>query len=102
MYGPLCKGLNFVLPPKNLKFENYLLPFEVLFRNIYESSKDESLLYLTSKIKVVGLSSYRVFNKKYHRCEEYDAFVNLSNSKGLKFKKQTKEILLFCLTTHHT
>ena len=25
----LCKGLNFALPQKNLKFENYLLPFEL-------------------------------------------------------------------------
>ena len=25
----LCKGLNFALPPKKLKFENYLLPFEL-------------------------------------------------------------------------
>ena len=25
----LCKGLNFLLPPKRLKFENYLLPFEL-------------------------------------------------------------------------
>ena len=27
----LCKGLNFALPSKKLKFENYLLPFELLF-----------------------------------------------------------------------
>ena len=34
----LGKGLNFALPPKDLKFENYVLPFEQLFRNVYESS----------------------------------------------------------------
>ena len=54
----LCKGLNFALLPKDLKFENYLLPFELLFRNVYESSgKDKSLLHLKSKIKDVGFSS---------------------------------------------
>ena len=31
----LCKGLNFALPSKTLRFENYLLPFELLFRNLY-------------------------------------------------------------------
>ena len=92
----LCKGLNFALLPKDLKFENYLLPFELLFRNIYESGdKDESLLYLKSKIKDVGLSSYRVYNKKDHRYEnlspeEYDAFVNLSNNKDRIIQKADK------------
>ena len=91
----LCKGLNFALPPKDLKFENYLLLFELLFGNVYESSdKDKPLLHRKSKIKDVGLSSYRVYNKKDH-CyenlspEEYDAFVNL-NSKGLIIQKADK------------
>ena len=30
----VCKGLNLALPPKDLKFENCLLPFELLFRNV--------------------------------------------------------------------
>ena len=34
----LCKGLNFALPPKKLKFENYILPLELLFRNIYDEN----------------------------------------------------------------
>ena len=92
----LCKGLNFALLPKDLKFENYLLPFELLFRNVYESSdKDKSLLHLKSKIKDVGFSSYRVSNEKDHRYEnlspeEYDAFVNLNNNKGLIIQKADK------------
>ena len=66
----LCKGLNFSIPPKHLKFENYLLPFELLYRDVYESNnKDESLLHLKSKIKDVGLSSYRIYNKKDRRFE---------------------------------
>ena len=57
----LCKEMNFALPPKDLKFENYLLPFELLLRKVYErSDEDESLLHLNSKIKDVRLSSYRV------------------------------------------
>ena len=52
----LCKGLNFSLPPKRLKFENYLPPFELLYRDTYES-----LLHLISKIKDVGLSPHRIY-----------------------------------------
>ena len=76
----LCKGLNFSLPPKRLKFENYLLPFELLYRSVYDNdNKDESLLHLKSKIKNVGLSSYRMYYKKDPRFqnllqEEYDAY----------------------------
>ena len=81
--------MNFSLPPKGLKFENYLLPFELLYQDVYDSdNKDESFLHVTSKIKNVGLSSYRIYNKKDQRFEnlsqeEYDAFINLSNDKNI-------------------
>ena len=66
----LCKGLNFSLPPKRLKFENYLLPFELLHRGVYDSyNKDESLLHLKSKIKDVTITSYRIYNKNDHGYE---------------------------------
>ena len=61
----LCKGLNFSLPAKCFKFENYLLPFELLHGDVYDSDdKDESLLHFKYKIKDVELSSNRVYNKK--------------------------------------
>ena len=70
----LCKDLNFSLPSKRLKLENYLLPFELLYRDVYGSdNKDESLLHFKSKIQDVGLLSHRIYNKKitvlktYHR-----------------------------------
>ena len=92
----LCKGLNFALPPKRLRFEDYLLPFELLYRDVYDSeNKDESLLHLKSKIKDAGLSSYKIYNKKDH-CyenlspEEYDAFVNLSSNKSIIIQKADK------------
>ena len=41
--------MNFSLPPKRLKFENYLL---LLFLDVYDSNnKDEFFLHLKSKIK---------------------------------------------------
>ena len=93
----LCKDLNFLLPSKCLKFENYLLPFELLYRDVYNSeNKDESLLHLKSKIKDIGLFRYRIYNKKDHRFEnlwqeEYDAFINLSNNKNIITEKADKE-----------
>ena len=76
----LWKGLNFALPPKKLKFKNYLLPFHLLFRNIYDENQgNESILHLKSKIKDVELSSFRRYNKKDNRFEnlfeqEYQVF----------------------------
>ena len=30
----LCKGLSFAIPPKTIECSEFLLPFEMLFRNI--------------------------------------------------------------------
>ena len=30
----LCKGLNFTIPPKAIEYSEFLLPFEMLFREI--------------------------------------------------------------------
>ena len=30
----LCKGLQFALPPKNLEYPDYMVSFELLFRDI--------------------------------------------------------------------
>ena len=56
------------------------------------ATKMNPSLHLKSKIKDVGLSSYRIYNKKAYRYEnlsrkEYDAFVNLSNNKDLLVQK---------------
>ena len=67
----LLKGLNFSLTPQKLKFENHLLPFELLYRDVIndERKDDDALMHLKSKIKDVGLSSFRLYNKKDHRFE---------------------------------
>ena len=45
-------------------------------------------MHLKSKIKVVGLSSFRLYNKKDHCFEnltedEYEAFLNLKSNKNV-------------------
>ena len=88
----LLKGLNFSLPPKKLKFENHLLPFELFYRDVLQNddNKDE-LLHLKSKIKDIGLSSFRLYNKKDHLFENlskegHEAFINLKNYKSITIK----------------
>ena len=92
----LLKGLNFSLPPKKLKFENHLLPFQLLYKDVLQNddNKDE-LLHLKSKIKDIGLSSFRLYNKKDHRFEnlskeEYEAFINLKKNKSIIIQKADK------------
>ena len=92
----LVKGLDYATPPRKLKFEDYLLPFELLYRDIFdENSPPENLLHLKSGIKDQALSTYRLYNKKDHRFEnlsedEYEAFVNLANNNDVIIQKADK------------
>ena len=76
--------------------QDYLLPFELLFRDICdENQRNESILHLKSKIKDVGLSSFRLYNKKDHRFEnlseeEYQAFLSLSKNNAIIIQRAAK------------
>ena len=61
----LLKGLNFSLPPKKLKFENYRLPFELLYRDVLHNESDitDSLIHLKSKAPLTGM--HLNIHKKY-------------------------------------
>ena len=93
----LCKGLNYALPPKKLKYEEYLLPFELLFRSV-RNDKDirrEDLIHLRSKLCNTANSSFRAYNKKDHRFEnlskeEYDAFLKLASNEDIVIQKADK------------
>ena len=74
----------------------------MLFRNIYdENQRNESILHLKSKIKDVGLSLFRLYNKKDHLFEnlseeEYQAFLSLSKNNDIiqKANKGNTVVLL--------
>ena len=86
----MLKGLNFSLPPKKLKFENHLLPSELLCRDVLQNDDNKyELLHLKSKIKDTGLSSFRLYNKEDHR------FENLSKEEHEAFIRKVIKILLF-------
>ena len=61
----LAKGLNFCLPPKQLKCADYLVHFELLYRDIrnLEILSNEDLDFLKTKTKETTLSSLRQYNK---------------------------------------
>ena len=89
--------MNFFLPLQNLKFENHLLSFELLYRDVLDDEKkdDDALMHLKSKVKDIGLSSFRFYNKKDHRFEnltedEYEAFLNLKSNKNIIIQKADK------------
>ena len=92
----LVRGLNFAIPPKKLKHQDFLLPFELLYRDIKdEDTVQESLIHLRSRLKDIGLSTFRLYNKKDHRFEnldrvEYDAFLGLAGNDNIIIQKADK------------
>ena len=60
-----------------------------------ENQRNESILHLKSKIKDVGLSSFRLYNKKDHGFEnlseeEYQAFLSLTKNNDIIIQKADK------------
>ena len=89
-------GLNFAIPPKKLKYQDYLLPFELLYRDVMnEDTVKDSLNHLQARLKDIGLSSFRAYNRKDHRFEnltpnEYEAFLGLASNENLIIQKADK------------
>ena len=61
----LVKGLNFCLPPKQLKYANYLVHFELFYRDMRNLKilSNEDLDFVKTKTKATALSSFRQYNK---------------------------------------
>ena len=56
----LSEGLNFSLPNKEVEISEYFCPFELLFREVSDFSKDSSEKeLLKNKLKQLSLSSHR-------------------------------------------
>ena len=67
---------------------------ELLYRDVDENDINDLLIHLKSKIKDVGLSSFRFYNKGDHGFEnlyeEYEAFLNLQSNKNIIIQKADK------------
>ena len=79
----LLKGLNFALPPKTLKYEDYMLPYELCFRDISKADIiQEDLLFAKSDLRNIAYTSFKSYNKNNHKFDniskgEYKAFLEL-------------------------
>ena len=69
----------------------------MLYRDVVNDEKkhDHALMHFKSKTKDVGLSSFRLFNKKDHRFEsltedEYEAFLNLKSNANIIIQNADK------------
>ena len=91
----LAKGLNFCLPPKQLKYTDYLVHFELFYGDIrnLEILSNEDLDYVKTKTKETALSSFRQLNKNPQQNlskEELAALTNLSKNKDIVIQKSDK------------
>ena len=99
-----AKGLNFCIPPKQLKYVNYLVHFELLYRNIHnlEILPRQDLDFVKTKTKKTALSSFRQYKKNPQQNlskEELAALANLSKNKDIVIQNLTKAILLLLTRT---
>ena len=68
----LMKGLNFALPPKILKYEDYLLDFELLFRTVKfnnEICKSDEIENFKLGLRNVAHTSLKFYNRKRKKLE---------------------------------
>ena len=80
----LCKGLNFAIPPDKLEHSDFLLPFELLYRDIQNVDvTDQKKQLLKARIKDSALSSFSSYNKN-------SAALNLTKEEFASLKSPSK------------
>ena len=75
----LCKGLSFAIPPKTIEYSEFLVPFEMLFRDI-------------NNLEVSNLNKERV--KGRLRDSAYTSFKQVSNILRKIFQKRRLKHLI--------
>ena len=91
----LTKGLNFSIPCKKLDYADYLVHFELFFRDIrnLDILSNEDLDFVKAKTKEAALSSYRSYNNNVPQNlskEEFIALKKLSENKDLIIQESDK------------
>ena len=91
----LCKDLNFAIPPDKLGYSDYLLPFELLYRDIKDLDLPKGKTnFLKAKIKDCALSSFKLYNEKGAvsslNKDEISALKTLSKNNDLIIQKSDK------------
>ena len=91
----LMKGLNYAIPPKKLRYEDFMLPFELLYRDIGDTNKKEEQIFAKNELKHIAFSSFKMYNKKSHKFEnitqpEHQAFLQLLDNDNIIIQKADK------------
>ena len=92
----LCKGLNFSLPSRGMGYGDYMVPFELFYRDIKDfAHTPDDLLHVKSKLLNIAFSSFRSFKKvaKYEKNlsdQELAALNSLINNKDIIVQKADK------------
>ena len=87
--------LNFCLPAKQLFYANYLVHFQLFYKDVLnlEILSNEDLDFVKTKTKETALSSFRQYNKNPQQNlskEELTALTNLSKNKDIIIQKSDK------------
>ena len=90
----LSKGLNFVIPPKNRNYADFMLPFELLYRDV-DSLKVSNLdkEFIKSRLRDSAFSSYKDTGKTVEKNlpkKEFDALKILLKNKDIIVQKVDK------------
>ena len=92
----LCKGLNFSVKPKSIEYSEFLLAFELLFRDVkQENLHSEDLSLIKARLLDTALSSYESFSRDQSPSEnltesEFKALKHLSKNKNIVIQKADK------------
>ena len=89
----LCRGLQFALPPQTLEYADYMVSFELLYRDI-KTTNLNTLQNETIKSKLLGtaFSSFDTFkkNKPKNNLSELQALNSLLQNKDIIIEKADK------------
>ena len=90
----LSKGLNLTILPKNINYADFMLPFELLYRDV-DSLKVSNLEkeFIKSRLRDFAFSSYKDTGKTLEKNlpkEEFDALKVLLKNKDIIVQKADK------------
>ena len=90
------KGFNFTIPLKKIEYSKFLLPFELLFRDIKSNSKSSvNLASVETRLHNTAFTSYSAFNKDKSSPfnlskDEFESLCNLKNENNLVIQRVGK------------
>ena len=86
----LCKGLRFALPPKKIDYVDFLLQFELMYRDTLQFNiPSEKQDLLKNKLKVICFSTLNSYN-----FDKINANLTESESKALKELIRRKDLVI--------